>query len=84
MKTKEERYLDKHFTVSDVKFTKEEVAIILRKYTFEQYQKRNELIKVQDELINFLDVNKMLLSPSLWEEHIKLSDKIEQLRDEIS
>ena len=53
----------------------------MEEYRNEACHKRDELIKAQDELITFLDVNRMLLSPSLWAECIKLSDKIEQLRN---
>ena len=92
--TAEDKYLNEHFTVSDIKFSREEMVIIMRKYTKLQCQKRDELIKVQNELINFyaqiIENSAMFLHVHHWEESTEniekgreLRFKIEQLKNEI-
>ena len=78
--TAEDKYLNEHFTVSDIKFSREEMVIIMRKYTKLQCQKQDELIKAQDEVI------KILQEQSTYNGEYSLTDlinKIKQLKNEI-
>ena len=75
----EDKYLNEHFTVSDIKFSREEMVIIMRKYTKLQCQKRDELIGLFEQLVLILKY------PESYKEGAKehVESKIEQLKIEI-